>query len=81
MSLADIENELEKLTPEELQRLALKSWAAFVRKERGTARECSEDDPDLLAAIDDAVAQADARPQNGCSADEVRARIGQWISE
>ena len=38
MSLAEIESELEKLTPEELRRLALKSWSTFVGKEGGTGR-------------------------------------------
>jgi hypothetical protein len=45
MSLAQIEAELEKLTPDELRRLALRSWSAFVEKEGGVAHDCDEDDP------------------------------------
>ena len=42
MSLAEIEAELGKMTPNELRRLALKSWTAFVEKETGTGavNEC-----------------------------------------
>jgi len=37
MSLAEIEAELRKMTPDELRHLALKSWTAFVEKEGGAA--------------------------------------------
>jgi len=39
MSMAEIESELKNLSPEELRRLALKSWSTFVEKEAlpGTA--------------------------------------------
>ena len=62
MSFAEIEAQLERLTPDELRRLALKSWSAFVAKEglSEDANQCDEDDPDLLAALDEAVAQADS---------------------
>jgi len=33
ISIGEIEAELEKLAPEDLRRLALKSWKAFVAKE------------------------------------------------
>ena len=80
MSLAEIEAELEKLNPEELRRLALKSWKVFVEKEShlDTSNDCSEDDPLLLAALDEAIAKADATPNRGASRDEVIARLGQW---
>ena len=82
MSFADIEAELEKLTPDELRRLALKSWSAFVAKESGSqVSECSEDDPELLAALDDALEKAEARPERGHSATEVRTRLAKWISK
>lgn len=81
MSLAQIEAELERLSPEELRRLALQSWSAYVKKEGGTAHECHEEDPALLAALDAAVAEADASPGQGHTADEVRARLRQWISQ
>lgn len=47
MSLAEIEAELDRMTPDELRRLALKSWTAFVKKEAGVdaPNDCSEDDP------------------------------------
>ena len=83
MSLAEIEAELPKLTPDELRRLALKSWTAFVEKEgrTGAPAEVSEDDPGLLAALDDALAKADARTGQGTSANQVRARLREWTSK
>jgi hypothetical protein len=83
MSLAQIEAELDKLTPDELRHLAVKSWEAFVAQERRPhpANECSEDDPRLLAALDEAIAQADATPEAGCSGSDVRARLGEWTSK
>jgi hypothetical protein len=35
MSMTEIESELEKMTPDELRRLALESWSAFVAKQGG----------------------------------------------
>ena len=81
MSLAQIEAELERLSPEELRRLALQSWTAYVQKEGGIAHECDEEDSALLAALDAAVAAAEAAPGRGCTADEVRARLRSWISK
>ena len=81
MTLAEIEAELDKMTSEELRRLALKSWTAFVEKESGAANECSEDDPRLLAALDEAIEKADAASGEGHSADAVRARLNQWTSK
>jgi hypothetical protein len=82
MSLADIEAELERLNPDELRELALKSWSAFVDKESGSAaaNECSEDDPRLLAALDEAIEEADAVPHQGHSSTEVRSRLAKWTS-
>jgi hypothetical protein len=62
MSVAEIEAELEKLSPEDLRRIAMKSWPAFVGKEAlsDDANECSEDDPRVLAALDEAIAKAGA---------------------
>ena len=83
MSLTEIEAALEKLTPEELRHLALKSWTAFVKKESSpqTAHECSEEDPVLLAALDEAIAKADAAPDQGSSGTQARGRMGEWISK
>lgn len=82
MSLAEIEAELGKLTPQELRQLALKSWSAFVEKESRPdgAHQCSEDDPELLAALDDTIERVDATPQQGCSGSEARSRLGKWTS-
>ena len=80
MSFAEIEAELDNLGADELRRLALKSWTAFVQKEGCTegANECDESDPRLLAALDEAIANADSTPGQGHSADAVRARLSEW---
>jgi hypothetical protein len=44
------------------------------------APESSEDDPQLLTALDEAIAKADASDGQGHSGSEVRARLGQWTS-
>lgn len=81
MSLAQIEAELDQLTPDELRRLAMRSWTAFVKKEGGMIHECEEEDPLLLAALDQAAAAADANQGQGHTADEVRTRLRQWTSK
>ena len=82
MSLGEIEAELERLTPDELRQLALKSWRAFVEKEGRIegANICDENDPAVLAALDEALASADKTPGKGHSGDEVRASLRQWTS-
>ena len=82
MSLAEIEAELGKLSPDELRRLALKTWTAFVQKEGLVpgANECSEDDPSLLAALDEAISKANSTPGQGHSADTLRARLNGWTT-
>jgi hypothetical protein len=82
MSLVEIEAELDQLGPDDLRHIALKSWRAFVEKEQRQhgVNECDEDDPRLLAAVDEAIAQADATPGQGRSASEVRARLTQWTT-
>jgi hypothetical protein len=81
MSLAEIEAELDKLGPDDLRRLAIKSWAAFRQKEgrTGGANECDESDPRLLTALDEALAGADATSGQGHSGSQVRARLSEWI--
>ena len=83
MNMVEIEAELVKLTPDELRRLALKSWAAFVEQEgrTDTADECIEDDPHLLASLDEAIAKADATPGRGHSGSAVRTRLAEWTSK
>ena len=53
MSLAEIEAELDRLGPDELRHIALKSWTTFVEKERhqNGVNECDEGDARLLAAL------------------------------
>lgn len=82
MSMAEIESELKNLSPEELRRLALKSWSTFVEKEGppDAANGCDEDDPRLLAALDEAVRRADATPGRGHSAQELRTRLSEWTT-
>jgi hypothetical protein len=82
MSLAEIEAALERLGPDELRHLALKSWMAFVEKERRQdgVNECDEADPRLLAALDEAIAKADATPGQGHSGSGVRARLTEWTT-
>ena len=82
MSLAEIEAELDELEPDELRQLALKSWRTFVEKERRQdgVNECDENDPRLLAALDEAIAQADATAGQGHSASEVRAHLTKWTT-
>ena len=82
MSLADIEAELDHLGPDELRRIALKSWTAFVEKEQGMegANKYDETDPEVLAALDEAIAKADAAPGQGHSGREVRARLSEWTT-
>ena len=81
MSLAEIEAELDRLSPEELRRLALKSWTAFVTKEAraGGLNECNESNPELLTALDEALAQADTTPGRGHSGSQLRAHLNEWI--
>ena len=77
MSLAEIEAQLDKLDPDELRRLALKSWTAFVKKERRTdgANKCDESDPRRLTALDEAIAKADATHGHGHTGSQVQARL------
>jgi hypothetical protein len=83
MSFLEIEAELEHLSPEELRRLAMKSWKAFVQKETQAhdGNECTEEDPELLVALDEAIREADDNPHAGRSATEVRALLSKWTSK
>ena len=82
MSFTQIEAELPQSTPDELRQLALKSWSAFVERESRDqgGNECSEEDPQLLAALDEAIEKANGAPNGGLTANEVRARLSQWTS-
>ncbi len=72
MSLAEIEAELDHLGPEELRRLALKSWMTFVQRERQQpgVNDC-----------DEAIAKADATPGLGYSGREVRGALNGWTTK
>jgi hypothetical protein len=82
MSLAEIEAELERLGPDDLRRLALSSWRKFVEKEgrQDGVNQCDEGDPRLLAALDEAIAKADASSGQGHSGRNVRARLIEWTT-
>jgi hypothetical protein len=81
MSLAQIEAELDNLSIEELRQLALKSMATLEAKTCGGPNQiCDEDDPRLLAALDEAVRIADTGGKT-YSADEVRAQLRKWTSK
>ncbi len=83
MSFREIEAELDHLTADELHRLAMKSWTAFVSKEGGASvlNECSEEDAILLKSLDEAITKANSQPAKGYSANEVRERVKQWTSK
>ena len=83
MSLTEIEAQLDRLTPEELRHLAIRSWRAFVERQ-GDAdgfNECDEDDPSLLAALDKAIQYADSSPSSGCAGVDIRERTNEWTSK
>ena len=63
---------MDKLTPDELRILKL-----------GVDSRVADDndDPSLQAALHEAIAYANAHPEESKSIDEVRALIPKWISE
>ena len=71
-TVQEILTAMDKLTREELRvvKLGLESRLAD-----------NDDDPVLLAALQEAIAYADAHPEQARSIEEVRALIPQWISE
>lgn len=70
-TVQEILTAMDKLTRDELQ----------VVKLGVDSRLADDDDPALLAALKEAIAYADAHPEEAKSIDEVRALIPQWISE
>jgi hypothetical protein len=82
MSRVEIEAQLDHVGPDDLRRLALKSWMTYVEKEgrQSGINECDEGDPRLLAALDEATANADVAPGQGHSGREVRARLNEWTT-
>jgi len=77
MRLVEIEAQLQHLTPDELRQLALKSWTAFAEREgqSNVSSECDEDDPALLAAMDEAIERAEAAPNESSSGEENYSRV------
>ena len=63
---------MDKLTSEELRVVKIGVDSRLVD---------DDDDPALLAALQEAIAYADAHPDEAKSIDEVRALIPKWISE
>lgn len=63
---------MDKLTPEELR---------VVKVGVDSRLADNDDDPALLAALQEAIAYADAHPSEAKSTEEVRALIPTWISE
>ncbi len=63
---------MDKLTPDELRILKLGVDSRLAD---------DDDDPFLQAALHEAIAYANAHPEESKSIDEVRALIPKWISE
>ena len=70
MSVREILNAMDKLTPEELRIVKLGIDSRF---------SGDEEDPALLASLKKAIAYADAHPDEAKSIDEVGALIPQWV--
>lgn len=72
MSVHEILSAIDRLTGEELRivKLGVDSRLAD-----------DDDDPELLDSLKEAIAHADAHPDEAKSIDEVRLLIPQWISE
>jgi hypothetical protein len=83
MSIAQIEAELKRMSAAELRHLAMSSWAAFLEKEglEPEVNECDETDPDLLAALDEAVRRADRSDKRPLTGNEVRSRVREWTTK
>ena len=83
MSVAEIEAELDRLEPDELRCIALKSWLTFVQKaERaGGGNECDEPSLQLLADLDEAISQADASAAQGDTGEVLPGKIGEWSTK
>ena len=71
-TVQEILTAMDKLTPDELRILKLGV---------DSRRADDDDDPALQAALHEAIAYANAHPEESKSIDEVRALIPKWISE
>jgi hypothetical protein len=78
MSLTQLKDEAAQLPSKEQRELI----AFLISLQTGRQEnECNEDDPALLAALDEATERAGAAPGKGYSGEEVRSRITQWTSK
>ncbi len=71
-TVQEILTAIDKLTPEELHVVKLGVESRLID---------DDDDPALLASLKQAIAYADAHPEEARSIDDVRALIPRWISE
>jgi hypothetical protein len=78
MSLTQLKDEAAQLPSKEQRELI--AFLVALQAER-QEDECSEDDPALLAALDEAIARSGVVPRGGYSGDDVRSRIAQWTSK
>jgi hypothetical protein len=69
-TVQEILTAMDKLTPDELRVVKL-----------GVDSRLEDDDPALRTALHEAIAYADAHPEESKSIDEVRALVPKWISE
>ena len=74
-----MEAKMEQLSLEELRELAAKSAEAVRRREELPAL-IDDDDPDLMAALEEAIADADANPGNGIGVQEARQLVSKWTN-
>ena len=70
-TVQEILSAIDRLAPDELR----------IVKANVDSRLDDDDDPALLAALEEAIAHADAHPGEGKSIDEVRVAITKWVSE
>ena len=78
MSLTQLKDEAAQLPSKEQRELIAFLVALQADRQK---EECSEDDPALLAALDEAIARSGVVPSGGYSGDDVRSRIAQWTSK
>jgi hypothetical protein len=81
MSLAEMTAQIERLSFEELRELAAKIQA--VCRSRGfpqTQDQMQEDDPEMIAALEEAIAFAATNPGQGISVPEARQDVAKWAS-
>ncbi len=71
-TVQEILTAMDKLTPDELRILKLGADSRLAD---------DDDDPALQSALHEAIAYANAHPEESKSIDEVRALIPKWISE